>query len=111
MGLSDTFLLGCCWGGCIAWGVYCSSSSLPLPGFARSIQTMSAPVRFVVVGCGSIGREYAMRHLILNGLTTVAAVVDLDSALASSLARDVGLRLAGADVTGLSNDSPAAHNC
>jgi predicted dehydrogenase len=72
---------------------------------------VSAPVRFVVVGCGSIGREYAMRHLILNGLTTVAAVVDLDSALASSLARDVGLRLAGADVTGLSNDSPAAHNC
>jgi predicted dehydrogenase len=56
-------------------------------------------MRVIVVGAGSISREYALQHFqSAETATKVVAIVDLDSALAQSLAVDVGAAAAGAAV-------------
>ena len=57
-------------------------------------------LRIAVVGAGSIGREFALRHFGPPTRTAVASVVDLDAAAAEHLAIDVGSVAAGAKVTG-----------
>jgi predicted dehydrogenase len=57
-------------------------------------------LKVAVVGAGSIGREYALCHLIEELGVSVTAVVDMQLGLATSLARDVAYRRAGAKVVG-----------
>lgn len=57
-------------------------------------------LRVVVVGAGSIGREFALRHLVKDLGVEVVAIVDRQLELAQSLAHDVGLARAGAIVEG-----------
>ena len=64
---------------------------------------MSAPLRFVIVGAGSIGREFGLRHLSrpqAEYSTTVSAVVDSNLDAARSLASDITAKLGGAKLAG-----------
>ncbi len=57
-------------------------------------------LRVGVIGAGSIGREFALRHLVEKLGVSVTAVVDTQLELAKSLAKDVAYRRAGAKVIG-----------
>ena len=57
-------------------------------------------LRFLVVGCGSIGREFALRHLRPENGATVVGVVDSSAPLAQQLAADVAALAAGGSVAG-----------
>lgn len=57
-------------------------------------------LRFVVCGAGSIGREFALKHLVLENNVEVVAVIDVNIECALSLARDVAMQRAGAVVIG-----------
>lgn len=59
---------------------------------------MAAVLRVLVVGAGSISREYALHHFPACPRTRVVGVVDLDDARARALAQDVGSVAAGAQV-------------
>jgi predicted dehydrogenase len=62
--------------------------------------TPAPALRVAIVGCGSIGREYALHHFSQSTNTLVASVIDRQASLASSLASDVGAAQAGAAVIG-----------
>lgn len=70
-------------------------------------------LRVAVIGAGSIGREFAMLHLVEKLGVSVTAIVDTQLELAQSLARDVAYRRAGAEVVGtkyretVSDDAPS----
>jgi predicted dehydrogenase len=64
------------------------------------LKVPSEVLRVVVVGAGSIGREFALRHFGPHTRTAVAAVVDCDGDAAARLAADVGSVAAGAAVKG-----------
>lgn len=57
-------------------------------------------LRAVVIGAGSIGREYALRHLVASLGVEVVAVVDANLDLARTLANDVAYQRAGGEVYG-----------
>ncbi len=57
-------------------------------------------LRVAVIGAGSIGREFALKHLRKELGVEVVAVVDTSLALAEALAYDVSLQRAGAKVIG-----------
>jgi len=57
-----------------------------------------AVVRIAVVGAGSIGREFALRHFGPQTHTVVTSVVDANSSAAERLAIDIGSVAAGAAV-------------
>eukprot|EP00937_MAST-01D_sp_MAST-1D-sp2_P005198 g5198.t1 len=57
-------------------------------------------LRFAVVGCGSIGREFALKHLTAANGAVTTAVIDRDLGLAGALAADIGAALAGGRVSG-----------
>ena len=57
-------------------------------------------VRFAVVGAGSIGREFALRHLVKNNGAEVVAIVDQNVEMAANLATDVQFQKAGAKIIG-----------
>mmetsp|Transcript_48301 Transcript_48301/g.126297 ORF Transcript_48301/g.126297 Transcript_48301/m.126297 type:complete len:393 (+) Transcript_48301:17-1195(+) len=61
---------------------------------------MDAVLRVAVVGAGSIGREFALRHFGPHTRTAVTSIVDIDPAAAERLAIDVGSVAAGAWVMG-----------
>ena len=64
-------------------------------------------LRVVVVGAGSIGREFALEHLTASAGVMVSAIVDLDAVAASTLAADVGSTEVGETVvhaTSLTDD-------
>ncbi|CAD7942139.1 unnamed protein product [Amoebophrya sp. A25] len=60
----------------------------------------SMPVRFLVCGAGSIGREYALRHLVPANGAFVAGIVDRDASARKALAGLVTRQQAGGVVTG-----------
>lgn len=70
-------------------------------------------LRVAVIGAGSIGREFAMLHLVEKLGVSVTAIIDTHLELAESLARDVAYRRAGAEVVGtkyretVSDDAPS----
>jgi predicted dehydrogenase len=57
-------------------------------------------VRFVVVGAGSIGREFALKHITRDVGAKVVAIVDSNVDLAGALATDVRYAVAGGVVGG-----------
>ena len=57
-------------------------------------------LRVAVCGAGSIGREFALRHLVEDAGVVVVAVIDQNLTLAQALSVDVGMRRAGATVEG-----------
>jgi len=57
-------------------------------------------LRFVVVGAGSIGREFALRHLVASNGAEVVGIVDINIEAARQLAIDVSLARAGGQVGG-----------
>ena len=65
-----------------------------------STSSSDALLRIAVVGAGSIGREFALRHFGPHTLTTVASIIDINASAAEQLAIDVGSVAAGAHVTG-----------
>eukprot|EP00592_Proboscia_alata_P010787 CAMPEP_0194364868 /NCGR_PEP_ID=MMETSP0174-20130528/12820_1 /TAXON_ID=216777 /ORGANISM="Proboscia alata, Strain PI-D3" /LENGTH=318 /DNA_ID=CAMNT_0039139169 /DNA_START=1 /DNA_END=959 /DNA_ORIENTATION=- len=62
------------------------------------LNPVAKTIRVVVVGAGSIGREFALHHFGPHTSTCVSAIVDTDLTAASLLARDVGALQAGAEV-------------
>eukprot|EP00392_Amoebophrya_sp_AT5.2_P018350 g18870.t1 len=58
------------------------------------------PVRFLVCGAGSIGREYALRHLTPQNHAFVAAIADPSGPARSALADLVAQQQAGGNVFG-----------
>ena len=75
-----------------------SQQKMPLQNV--QLKVPSEVLRVVVVGAGSIGREFALRHFGPHTRTAVAAVVDCDGDAAARLAVDVGSVAAGAAVKG-----------
>mmetsp|Transcript_30422 Transcript_30422/g.78886 ORF Transcript_30422/g.78886 Transcript_30422/m.78886 type:complete len:389 (+) Transcript_30422:455-1621(+) len=63
-------------------------------------QMAKSILRVAVVGAGSIGREFALRHFGAHTGTAVSAIVDRDIAAAERLAADAGAVAAGAKVIG-----------
>ena len=60
----------------------------------------AAPLNVVVVGAGSISREFALKHFGPATHTRVSGICELDDAKALALAADVGAVQAGAAVSG-----------
>jgi predicted dehydrogenase len=63
-------------------------------------KAMQKQLRFVVVGAGSIGREFALRHLVAANGAAVCAIVDPNRAAREALAADVAAAQRGARVEG-----------
>ncbi len=61
---------------------------------------MGEPVRVVVVGAGSIGREYSLKYLCSEPKILIIGVVDYNISAAESLAQDISYRMAGYPIVG-----------
>jgi glyceraldehyde-3-phosphate dehydrogenase/erythrose-4-phosphate dehydrogenase len=57
-------------------------------------------LRAAIVGAGSIGREFAMKHLVEEVGVEVVAIIDTNIELATSLANDIRYKRAGGHVIG-----------